>query len=118
MGLAVAYEKVGDIPIRPESISFGTISAAGISAFVASGRTVFSGSYSFDTVTLTLEGIIDPPYSRPGVNPGQDTFTFRNRTWHITDIQEGGTISIAGQSKYLTWSMTGVDLDNPKITVS
>lgn len=118
MTLSIVYEKLGNIPVAPDAISFGEINANGINTFLATGNTLFAGSLAYDTITLNLRGIVTPPYSKPGLNPGQSSFIFRNRTWKILKIDEGPTIKVGNVTKFIDWSITGVDLDNPKITVS
>lgn len=118
MAISLAFEKLGNIPIKPENITSGTISAAGISTYSGIGNTVFAGSYVYDTITINLEGIVTPPYSKPGKNPGQATFSFRGKTWNILNVDEGNRIIIGGTNKYLTWSITGVNLADPRISVS
>ena len=118
MALQIKYEKLGTIPVAPDGISYGSIAANGITTFVGIGNTIFAGSYDYETITINLKGIVNPPYSAPGLSPGTETFTFRNKTWTILKVVEGSTITIANQTKYLDWTITGVDLANPRVTVS
>ena len=118
MALQLRYEKLGDIPVAPDSISYGSIAANGISTFVKSGNTIFAGSYDYETISINLKGITTPPYAKPGLNPGTETFDFRGRVWTILRIEEGSQIVVANQKKFLDWTITGVDLENPRVTVS
>jgi hypothetical protein len=117
MAIRLAYEKFLNIPIPPDGVSFGKINADGITTFLSTGNTLLSGSYSYDSVTITLQGILNPPLTHPGRNVGSVTFSFRNRTWTLLDVQEGNIIIIANTPKYLTWSCTGVDLRNPSVSI-
>ena len=118
MALQLKYEKLGDIPVSPDAISFGSISANGISTFIKAGNTIFAGSYDYETISVNLKGITTPPYNKPGLYPGTETFTFRDKTWTILNVVEGSHILVAGQRKFLDWTVTGVDLENPRITIS
>lgn len=108
-------EKFQGYPVPQDGISFGSISANGISTFIGVGNTILSGNFSFDTITITLKGIDFPaPFLKPTTtNSGDTTFQFRNRKWVITDVTEGYIFTIGSQKKYESWSITGVDLNNP-----
>lgn len=108
-------EKLNNYPVPQDGVSFGNISANGISTFIGVGNTIFSGSYSFDTITLTLKGIDFPaPYSKPTAqNSGNDSFNFRGRKWTLLDVTEGYIFTIGTRKKYESWSITGVDLNRP-----
>lgn len=117
MGIQLAYEKVLNIPIPPDGVSFGNISAEGITTYLSLSRTILSGSYTYETVTIALQGITTAPLQHPRTNIGQQTFEFRNRTWTLLNVNEGNKIIIAGQPKFLTWTFTGVDLNTPNISI-
>lgn len=117
MGIALAYEKVLDIPIPNDGVSFGKLSADGITTYLSLGNHLLSGSYSYDTVTITLQGIITPPLAHPRTKPGSITFPFRGRTWTLLDVQPGNIILIGSTPKYMTWAFTGVDLNTPSVSI-
>lgn len=117
MAIRLAYEKVLDIPIPPDGVSFGKISAEGITAYLSLSKVIMSGSYTYDTVTITLQGIKTPPLQHPRTKPGTITFPFRGRTWTVLDVIEGNIIKIANTSLYMTWACTGVDLQTPSISI-
>lgn len=117
MALRIAYEKFLNIPIPLDGVSFGKLNADGITAFLSTGKTLLTGSYSYDTVTIALQGILTPPLAHPRTKIGPATFSFRNRTWTLLDVQEGNIIIIASTPKYMTWSCTGVDLNTPSVSI-
>jgi hypothetical protein len=117
MGIKLAYEKLLDIPIPPDGVSFGKLSAEGITTYLSLSKTILTGSYTYDTVTITLQGVILPPLQHPRLSPGSITFPFRGRTWTLLDVVEGNIIKIANISKYMTWACTGVDLQIPSVSI-
>lgn len=117
MAIQLAYEKLLDIPIPPDGVSFGKISADGITTYISSNRVLLSGSYTYDTVTITLQGVRVPPLAHPRTNPGALTFPFRERTWTVLDVVEGAIIKISNNSLYMTWACTGVDLQTPSVSI-
>jgi len=117
-GINYSTEKLNNIPIPEDGVSFGNISATGITPYLNIGNTIFSGSYGYETVTITLKGISIPPFTKPVASTiATQTFSFRNRTWHITDVVEGNKFNIGGQTKFSTWSVTGVDFSTPIIKI-
>lgn len=117
MAVRIAFEKFLGIPVPTDGVSFSKLSADGITTFLSTGKTLLTGSYSYDTVTITLQGILNPPLAHPRRTIGPTTFSFRNRTWTLLDVQEGNKIIIANIPKYLTWSCTGVDLETPSVSI-
>lgn len=117
MALNVAYEKFMGIPVPLDGVSFSKLSADGITTYLSLGNTLLTGSYTYDSITITLQGITTPPLAHPRTKPGSTSFSFRGRTWRLLDIQEGNIIKIASQSKYMTWACIGVDLDNPSVSI-
>lgn len=117
MALRIAYEKFLGIPVPADGVSFGKLSAEGITTYISTGSTVLSGSYTYDTITITLQGILTPPLSHPRTNIGPTKFTFRDRDWTLLNVEEGNKILIAGIPKYFTWSCTGVDLRTPNVSI-
>lgn len=118
MGIQYSNEKLLSYPIPEDGVSFSKVAATGINTFISMKNKVFGGGYSFDSVTITLKGITDPPFEKPPVNGIGDEFTFRNRTWTILDVQEGAKFKIAGTMKYSSWSVTAVDLNSGRVIVS
>ena len=117
-GVNYSNEKLGAYPIPEDGVSFGSISAAGITPYIKLGKGIYSGSYGFDTVTITLKGIQVPPYNTPTpATIGNATFGFRNRTWRVIDVQEGAKFNIGGQTRFSSWSVTGVDINTPRVKI-
>lgn len=113
-GVRYSQEKLNDIPIPEDGVSFSNISANGITPYLKIRNVIVSGSYGFETVTITLKGIETPPYNKPSPQTiASQPFTFRGRTWHVIDTQEGAKYNIAGQTRFSTWSVTGVDMNKP-----
>lgn len=111
-------EKFLTYPLPEDGVAFGKLSASGISALAQVGNIIFSGSYSFDTVTITLKGITTPPFTKPtAVNFANQTFTFRGRNWVVLEVTEGAKFKVAEVEKFASWSVTGVDLNTPLITI-
>jgi hypothetical protein len=118
MTIRYSNEKLLGIPIPDDGVSFGQISANNITTLVEINNVVVSGSYSFETVTITLKGITNPPIPKPTPTSfGSSSFSFRGRTWKVIDTQQGAKFRIADVEKYSSWSVTGVDLDNPVIKI-
>lgn len=105
-------------PIPQDGVSFSSVNAENIKTYIAVGNTLFGGSYSFDTVTITLKGINIPPFTKPlSSNITTTSFTFRNRTWILLDVVEGYKYNIAGSARYESWSCTGLDITTPRIKI-
>lgn len=117
MALQLAYEKFLGIPVPPDGVSFGKLNADGITTFLSTGNTIISGSYTYETITISLQGIVTPPLAHPRKNIGGTTFQFRGRNWVLLETNEGNIIKIANTPKYLTWSCTGVDLSTPSVSI-
>ena len=119
MSVIYTPEKLFTYPVPSDGISFGVINANGITTFIGIGNTIFSGSYSFDTITIALKAVAVPaPFVKPSKDDiGQITFSFRNKTWNLLDVIEGYIFQIGASKKYETWSCTGVDLNNPRVKV-
>jgi hypothetical protein len=118
MGVRYSTEKFMGIPIPEDGISFGTISAAGITPYLKINNAIFSGSYGYETITITLKGIGEPPIAQiSAANIAQPQFTFRDKTWKVIDTQLGNRFNIAGQWRYNTWTVTGVDTSRPIIKI-
>lgn len=113
-GLNYSQETLNGIPIPEDGVSFGNISANGITPYIKLRNAIFSGSYGYDTVTITLKGIDSPLFSRPTPSTmAQQSFSFRGRTWRVVDVQEGAKFNIAGKSMFSSWTVTGVDMNTP-----
>ena len=112
-------EKFMDYPVPSDGVSFGTINASNINTLISIDNIVISGSYSFETVTITLRGIITPPLNKPSSkNIGNVTFSFRGKSWKLIEVIEGNRFNIGGTYKYESWSCTGVNTSNPLIKVT
>lgn len=119
MSSIYSSEKFMGYPIPNDGVSFGAINASNVTTLISINNVIFSGSYSFDTVTITLKGITTPPFNKPtSSNIGSQQFSFRGKNWVITDVVEGYKFNIGGTTKYESWSITGVDISNPRVKVS
>lgn len=118
MSIQYQNEKLLDIPIPEDSVSLGRISASGINAYVLVDNILLGGNYSFPTVSITLKGITVPPLAKPGKGGTGDTFSFRGQSWVVLDVVEGAKFLIAGVEKYTSWTVTGVDLSEGRISIS
>lgn len=116
-GVRYEQEKLGDYPIPEDGYSTGNISATGINAYVKHANTIVQGNYIYPTVTITLKGITNPPYSKPGKQGFGGTFTFRGNQYTIYDVTEGAKFKVAGTDKFITWSVSGVDFSAGKIKI-
>lgn len=113
-GVRYSQETLNDIPIPEDGVSFSNISASGITPYLKIQNIIVSGSYGFETVTITLKGIQTALFSKPAAQTiGSQSFSFRGRTWRVIDTQEGAKFNIAGQTRFSTWSVTGVDMGRP-----
>ncbi|MGL5923686.1 hypothetical protein [Chroococcidiopsis sp.] len=117
MGVRYSQEKFAGYPVPEDGVSFSKLSASGISAYVALSNIVFSGNYTFDTISITLKGITVPPYNKPGKSGYGGVFSFRNRNWTVIDVVEGPKFNIAGTDKFISWTVTGVDLTAGRISI-
>lgn len=117
-GIDYANEKFLGIPIPEDGVSFGTVSASGITPYLKINNTIVSGSYGYQTVTITLKGIGEPPLQPvTAANLGTQTFTYRGKTWVVTNTTAGARFSIGAISRLYTWSCTGVDTSTPILSV-
>lgn len=115
-GVRFGYETLNGVPIPEDGVSFGNISASGVTPYIRIRNAVFGGSYGYDTVTITFKGLENGLFSKPKPNSiGAQTFAFRGRNWRVIDVQEGAKFNIAGQTRFYTWSVTGVDMDTPVV---
>ena len=116
-GIDFKFPLVGNIPVAEDGVSRGKISAQGINAYIEVKGVILGGSYSFDTVTITLKGITAPPFGAPGKTGVGGDFGFDGRGWTIIDVTPGAYFFIGGTKKYFSWSVTGVDLTNPRAQI-
>lgn len=113
-----SQEKLGDIPIPEDGVSFSNISANGITPYLKIGSSIYSANYGYETVTISLKGIQTPPYNKPTPKTmGTESFSFRNRNWKVIDVQEGSKFNIAGETRFSSWSVTGVDTSKPILKI-
>lgn len=118
MAINFSTEKFLDIPLTEDAVSLGTLNASNITPYLKLNNTIVSGSYGYETITITLKGIDVPPFDKvTAENIGQQTFSFRDREWKVIKTQEGSTFNIAGQKRYFSWSVTGVDMNTPLINI-
>jgi hypothetical protein len=117
MSIHYENEKLFDIPIPEDSVSFGKISAQGITALVEHGGIVISGNYSLPSVTITFKGITTAPTPAPGKTGFGATFTFRGKSWTVIDVTEGAKFRIAGIAKFSSWSLTAVSFTSGRVSI-
>lgn len=116
-GINFGFPLVGNIPVPEDGVSRGKISAQGINAYIDVNGIILGGSYSYDTVTITLKGITAPPFAAPGSSGVGGSFGYDGRGWTIIDVTPGAYFYIGGTKKYFSWSVTGVDLTNGKAQI-
>lgn len=117
MGLYYGTEKVFGVPISDGDLSFGSISASGVTPYVEVNGAVISGSISYDTVTVTLKGISNPPAQKPGVNGFSGSFSAAGRSWTVIDATPGVKFTIGSRTGYFSYSVTGADFSRPMLKV-
>lgn len=117
-GINFGFPLVGDIPIPEDGVSRGKISAQGINAYIEVNGVILGGSYSFDTVTITLKGITTPPFSSPSKTGLGSSFSYDGKTWTIIDVVPGAYFFIGGTKKYFSWSVTGVDMTSGRAQIA
>ena len=117
MALRYVNELLEGFPIPDDGISFSVLNAKDITPYIKIGNAIVGGSYGYETVTIELRGIVTPPFEKPRDADYTDTFTYRSRTWTVINVLEGPTYTIAGTRAYRTWTVTGVDLENPTVTI-
>lgn len=103
-------------PIPEDGISFGSISANGITALLEINGLIVSGSISYPTLTVTLKGIAYPPpipkQDLTVENVGSYSFTHRDIEYKVLSVSEGARFKVGNDWRLFTWSVTGVDVSN------
>jgi len=115
MTITIANEKFDTYPIPQNGVTFGKVQATGISPLLQISNFLVPGQIYFETVTIALEGVpTNISYSKPTVASfGSQTFNFRSKSYAILDVQPGMQFNVGGTSRYLNWTITGVDLNTP-----
>lgn len=117
MPLRYSNELLEGIPIPDDGVSFSTLTSKDITPYIKVGNSIVGGSYGYETVTIELRGIVTPPFEKPRNADYVDSFQYRGRTWQVINVVEGPTYQIAGTRAYRTWTVVGVDLDSPTVTI-
>jgi hypothetical protein len=118
-----ASERFLDIPIPEGGVSFGSISAINTTPLIGVGNTFMSGSYDYPTVTITLKGLavnssaITSLHIATPKQVGVPTFSFRGETYRLLSTSKGQRYLVAGEPRYTEYSWTGVNINDPKVSI-
>ncbi len=120
-GLSFSQEKLFGYPLKSGAISFGKINAQNANAFfLLNNSTLLAGVVSYQTISVTIEGIkvADIPFEKPTLTTfGNQTFTFRGKTWVVTGIDYGGIYTIGADQCYRTYTLQAVEINTPEFTI-
>lgn len=108
-------------PIPEDGLSFGSVSATGITPLLNVNGLIISGSINYPTLTVTLKGIAyPPPITKSELtveNVGSLSFVHRDITYKVLSVSEGARFRVGADWRLFTWSVTGVDITNTKFEV-
>lgn len=112
-------EKLFGQPIPEGGVSYGVVSPSNVSLLALCNNALLSPSYGYQTVTIEFRTI--EPGSLPS-NPtisnfGNQKFNFRSKEWTLLKVEKGSMFQIGSTPKLYNASVTGIDLNNPIITL-
>jgi hypothetical protein len=121
-GLSFSQEKLFGYPLESGAVSFGKINAQNANAFfLLNNSSLLAGSITYETVTINFKGIkvADIPFQKPSLQEfGSQSFSFRGQTWIVIAVDYGGIYTVGSEQCYRTYTIQGVEFNNPEFAIS
>jgi hypothetical protein len=121
-GLSFSQEKLFGYPLESGAVSFGKINAQNANAFfLLNNSSLLAGSITYETVTINFKGIkvADIPFQKPSLQEfGSQSFSFRGQTWTVIAVDYGGIYTVGSEQCYRTYTIQGVEFNNPEFAIS
>jgi hypothetical protein len=121
-GLSFSQEKLFGYPLESGAVSFGKINAQNANAFfLLNNSSLLAGSITYETVTINFKGIkvADIPFQKPSLQEfGRQSFSFRGQTWTVIAVDYGGIYTVGSEQCYRTYTIQGVEFNNPEFAIS